>query len=307
MKQRRIYPAPVLIIGVALFFANAHRSIGEAILIDDFADGNDDGWIHAPRTGGAVDFGVQAGAYRLQSVGAVTGPNGVTSYWEDSFDPKYANGYLRATVRSNNPSSNPLLLMRIGDTNLSETRKFYAFLGEPDVPFGPRIAILEFGSGPPAVLAEAPVDFTSGEDWIMEAGTVGDQLSFKVWRVSDTEPATPQLMVTDDTHASGGFALDVGVAPGVTVEPLDGTFDDIFFTVPGSDLDCNGDGAIEGVDLDCASAAGNRAQFDGILTEIGSLVGDLDFDGEVGFADFLKFSENFNTSSMLDVVVDSLE
>jgi hypothetical protein len=53
--------------------------------------------------------------------------------------------------------------------------------------------------------------------------------------------------------------------------------------------DCNGDGLVNASDLDCACAHGLTE----VLTELGSVVGDLDLDGSVEFADFLTLSDNF--------------
>jgi hypothetical protein len=53
--------------------------------------------------------------------------------------------------------------------------------------------------------------------------------------------------------------------------------------------DCNGDGLVNASDLACACAKGLTE----VLTELGSLVGDIDLDGSVGFADFLTLSDNF--------------
>ncbi len=55
--------------------------------------------------------------------------------------------------------------------------------------------------------------------------------------------------------------------------------------------DCNGDGTVDQADVDCACAAGQ--DLSPILTAIGSLPGDADFDGEVQFSDFVILSENF--------------
>ena len=81
--------------------------------------------------------------------------------------------------------------------------------------------------------SDPQMEFTVGEDWIFEAGAVGNQLSLKVWRDGDPEPAVPQLNATDSAFSSGIFGLGTAAAtaapePGI----VSATFDDVFFTVP---------------------------------------------------------------------------
>lgn len=222
-----------LAVGTAmvLLFLAVRISAGATILIDDFNDGNDDGWTHAPRTGGPAVWDASSGTYRLESIGAVPGPNGFAStYWDNSFNSQFRDGYLRATIHANNLYSEPIIYLRIADPNLGEAWKFYYF--GADAVDG-LIGIGRFdgpsGSFPPTSVAARNVGFSWGEDWIMEAGAVGDQLSLKAWRVGDPAPAMPQLRGVDATHISGGFGLDAGVRFG-TVSPASVTFDDVFFT-----------------------------------------------------------------------------
>jgi hypothetical protein len=60
-----------------------------------------------------------------------------------------------------------------------------------------------------------------------------------------------------------------------------------------SPLDCNGDGVVDGQDVDCWSALGDASAMDQTLAAIGSLRGDADFDGGVGFPDFVILSNNW--------------
>ena len=54
--------------------------------------------------------------------------------------------------------------------------------------------------------------------------------------------------------------------------------------------DCNGDGSIDALDLDCIATLEER---DAVLGSIGTLPGDLDGNGDVAFPDFLALSANF--------------
>ena len=76
------------------------------------------------------------------------------------------------------------------------------------------------------------VRLSNGEDWIIEAGVVGNQLSMKIWRDGDPEPTTPQLMATDLTPLPDG---QLGVASYVATGhefpfSINATFDNIYFT-----------------------------------------------------------------------------
>ena len=54
--------------------------------------------------------------------------------------------------------------------------------------------------------------------------------------------------------------------------------------------DCNADGNLDAADLGCVSDLASR---DAALASLGTVPGDIDGDGEVGFADFLILSSNF--------------
>lgn len=69
-----------------------------------------------------------------------------------------------------------------------------------------------------------------GDDWIVEFGAVGDELSLKVWRPGEPVPDDPQETIFDTTFTSGMFGVAANTL-GQTL-PLGATFDNIFFTVP---------------------------------------------------------------------------
>lgn len=88
------------------------------------------------------------------------------------------------------------------------------------------------------------------------------------------------LMLTPDGRLSNGAMGEI-------------MFSDSSFVVdvPG---DCNGDGTLDAGDLACV---GDIAERDAVLSAIDSLVGDLDGDGTVAFADFLVLSDNFGNET----------
>ena len=72
-----------------------------------------------------------------------------------------------------------------------------------------------------------------GDDWWMEGSAMGDQLTLKVWKVGEQEPADAQFSWTDDLLSSGGVALAGTVHNNVVPAPtlVDATFDDVSITV----------------------------------------------------------------------------
>ena len=76
--------------------------------------------------------------------------------------------------------------------------------------------------------------FSVGEDWWIEAGGVGDQLSMKVWPVGDPEPESPQLTFTDSTFSTGQLGVEANIVvfldlPFQNPARVNSTFDDIEF------------------------------------------------------------------------------
>ena len=204
----------------------------ETIEIDDFSDGDDDGWNHYSflGLGGPGQWDASSGAYNLSSSGPIRpAGDGMHSIWDESFDEVFEHGYLRAKVRANTAASEVGLGMRgavlvggyffEGSALTNEFRIWKVnFEGE---------------TGDLARWRDPSVTFSQGEDWWFEAGAVGEQLSFKFWRDGEAEPAEPQLTATDDTFLMGQFGVSASVSNlSPTPELLDVTFDDFTFTVP---------------------------------------------------------------------------
>lgn len=218
-----------LCICTLVIFLASFSARSETIEIDDFGDGNDDGWNRSSflGLGGPGNWDASSGAYNLSSSGP-TGGN-INSIWEESFDDVFEHGFLRAKVRANTAASEPSLGMRgallVGGyffTASPFTNEFW-------------IEKIDFAadSGILARWHDPSVSFHQGEDWWFEAGAVGEQLSFKFWRDGETEPTEPQLTVNDDTFLTGQFGVFARVSnSSPTPELLDVTFDDFTFRVP---------------------------------------------------------------------------
>ena len=53
------------------------------------------------------------------------------------------------------------------------------------------------------------LDFQVGEDWMLEASAIGDQISLKAWPHGTSVPLEPQIQWTDVTYPGGVFFLTV--------------------------------------------------------------------------------------------------
>ena len=205
------------------------------ILIDNFNDGNDDGWTHIDLlpldNGGPAIFDASSGAYNLRSTGPndnSAGGTGILSTWDDSADPFYANGFLRMKVRSDVARGIVGALMSTtGDFNVG-TGATYFFVGRAN---SNDFRIQRWVQGVSFQSFEVPgVTFNLLEDWIIESGVVGDQLSMKVWPDGDPVPASPQLIMPDpDPLPLGQFGVIAYNASLIGSAMIDATFDDIHF------------------------------------------------------------------------------
>ena len=119
-----------------LVTALAAQASAQTILIDDFNDGNDDGWSHIDSTGGRSygpgTFDASSGAYHLEGAGlindGVPGGGFLASIWDQSSDPIYSDGFLRATIRAETEGSTAALVLR-NSGSLQTGFNSYLFIG----------------------------------------------------------------------------------------------------------------------------------------------------------------------------------
>ncbi|MCO6046645.1 PEP-CTERM sorting domain-containing protein [Aeoliella sp. ICT_H6.2] len=208
---------------------------GTMMLIDDFNDGNDDGWTtvdtNEGESWGPGSMDPTSFAYHFstpQDVPLEAPYRGaMSSVWDQSSDPLYTNGLWRAKVRADAVDSGATILLRY--TGSLETGfSLYAFSAFGGRGFG-------FNRYEDSFLTDSMeipgVAVGLGEEWWIEAGAVGDQLSMKVWRDGEPEPTQPQLAFTDATLPVGRFALQTNINfASDTVGPINTTFDDVYFT-----------------------------------------------------------------------------
>ena len=300
---------------MAFAFAATHAS-ATLILVDDFNDGNDDGWSRVdsneghPWGPGIHD--ASSGVYQLMTTGVVPsdapGRGFLLSLWDPSSDPIFSNGFVRAKVRIDTPQAVGVILFRYSG-DLDNGFDGYAFGGIA----GEGFFFNRIESSDTDRLLEMPGEVMDvGEQWWMEGGAVGDQLSLKVWRNGEREPESPQLTFVDSTHTNGLLGVDANMAFSSSVEGIvNTTFDDIYFRLPesesklcdfdgdqlcggtdidqlmtdaatgGIDTDLTGDGTVNNADRDIWLAlAGEENEFAGPL-----LTGDSDLNGTVDATD----------------------
>jgi hypothetical protein len=199
---------------------------GQLTLIDNFDDGNDNGWTR--RHFGQGTISVSSGTYRFQGNAPVpTGERGaLAAFWNESTDPQYADGFVRAKVSVATNTISWIMLRASAD--LSE---FYLFgmdpSGVPPAFFYNKIANFDVAGSQVFDVNGEMIEF--GEEWIIEAGAVGDQLSMKVWKPGQPEPDLPQWTTTDGSYETGTFGLGANHWDEQPPAIVSATFDDVYF------------------------------------------------------------------------------
>ncbi len=204
----------------------------EPVLIDDFDDGDDVGWTHIDVLDlmgfGPTSYDASSGQYAMTS--ATTLPPldfvaGAGAFWtESAVDPQYSEGFLRHRFSPDNPATNTFTAMRLDPV----TGNFYNFAVE-NVGNTLYILLAEGFTGG-TILAEAPFEIVEGQEYFLEAGAVGADLSLKVWAVGDPEPPLPQLTTVDSTYSVGALALGMyNQSGGGEGGQLSARFDDVTF------------------------------------------------------------------------------
>ena len=218
---------------------------GRRMLIDNFNDGDHEGWTEldftTPGDGGPAIYDASSGALRVRSAGAIpiTDPaaGAMNASWEASrIEPKFGNGVVRGTVRANTEETTAGYLLRANTDPGSDHD--YGFFGSSS--FG-TFYIERFdlnAASPQTILAMADPDehpFVAGIDYWFEAGVQDDRIWMRAWPVGARRPGRPTLVVRDDTFGpEDGTLLSVlaffdPAAVGADAIHVDATFDDITF------------------------------------------------------------------------------
>lgn len=215
------------------------------IPVDNFDDGNSDGWSKNDLTGGRGTFEVRSGSYFLETTEpiAVLDPSVGTldSDWEPSEDePTFANGTMRGTVRANTDGTTVGFLVRENH----ETETDYGFYGSTS--FGTfyieQYDLFGTPDAPQTIIAMADPDefpFEVGVTYVLEASVINHKLTLKAWRADGPEPNRPVLTLHDKKFGPGaGSGLGVIaffdpaplLAAGVEAVVVSATVDDLTFT-----------------------------------------------------------------------------
>ena len=216
-----------------------------SIRVDDFDDGDSEGWEETDFTGGRGSFDASSGAYVLRTTEPIPvddlSVGTLDADWEASEDqPRFANGTLRGTIRANTDGTTVGFLLR----DSHETESDYGFYGSAS--FGTfyieHFSLTDSPDAPQTILAMADprrFPFEAGKTYNLEATAIGPVLTLTAWEVGQRKPNRPILCVIDrrisPREATGVAAIAFFdpvplVEAGVTHVEVDATVDDLTFT-----------------------------------------------------------------------------
>ncbi|MEP0846956.1 MAG: hypothetical protein HRF50_09070 [Phycisphaerae bacterium] len=255
---------------------------GTGTLIDDFDDGDLEGWVFEDRT-----TGQEGAASVLNGMVQMTTPAPVDGAlflaFADSFlTPTYDDGTVTCTLRCDAIGTTAGFFLRSDGVNSS----YLAFLATDEKGDGGLI-YNRFEDGVLTGLEEMPNAFAVGQAWRLSAAAVGATIELKAWPDGESEPPDAQLVITDTTFSTGGFGIFTSrlVNSGNPLQPLDASFDNVFFrqACPG---DLNGDNGVGLSDL--STLLENFGTSPAELSD-----GDFDGDNDVDLADLSHLLSQF--------------
>ncbi len=255
---------------------------GTGTLIDDFDDGDLEGWIFQDRTTGQNGAASAVnGVVQMTTSAPVDGA--LFLAYEDSFlTPTYADGTMMCTLWCDAIGTTAGFFLRSDGVNSS----YLAFLATDEEGDG-RLIYNRFEDGVLTAVEVMPNAFAVGQAWRLSAAAVGATIELKAWPDGESEPPDPQLVITDTTFSTGGFGLFTSrlVNPDNPLQQLDASFDNVFFrqACPG---DLDGDNAVALSDL--STLLENFGTSPAELSD-----GDFDGDNDVDLADLSHLLSQF--------------
>ncbi|UCD74123.1 MAG: hypothetical protein JSV91_10070 [Phycisphaerales bacterium] len=223
----------------AMIAALVLTASGRAQLLDDFSDGNDDGWTRftVPPDLPWASWDASTYVYRLSvddTKGLTPEGSAVASILDLTDDPEFWNGYWWATVVRETGNSTTVLFMRGG----FEPTRAYLFGWRPDT----GLFIGRVDGASITILAIDPtfVQYV-GTEYVLEAGAIGSDLELRMWLPGQDRPEFPQVSTTDYYYASGANGI---VAQAYSDGDLSATFDDVSFAPP-CPADVNSDDTVD--------------------------------------------------------------
>lgn len=193
-------------------------------LLDDFNDGNDDGWTRftlPPDQPGAV-WDASTGVYRLSVPNPGPQATLCSTLAVTGSDPNFSNGYWWATVVRENNNSTTHLYMRA--EAIDQAYYAYAFGWSPN--FGGLYIYRLAGGGGSILASDDTIVQDVGVEYILEAGAIGTSLEARLWPAGTDRPDQPQLKVSDSTFTHGVNGI---IAQSLGYGVLSATFDDVSF------------------------------------------------------------------------------
>ena len=183
----------VVMLTFGLTLANGGASVtGTQILVDDFNDGNDQGWSQFDYTAGEpfgpATFEVRNGAYHIASQGGhdASFNDYLFSLWDaEGSDAPFRNGYLQARVSADNANTIVGVIMR---GTVDEEGRLVGYGFAASAKYGVMIIKRCDGATSAFITSDPYIGFGPGNDWFFKAGAIDDRLDFKVWRAGQTEP-----------------------------------------------------------------------------------------------------------------------
>ncbi|MCH7719540.1 MAG: hypothetical protein IH988_00935 [Planctomycetes bacterium] len=224
---------------VATFFVVGAISLAapvQAELIDDFNDGNDDGWSHFDgfegTPWGPTIYDASSGQYVISStqpLPPLRQPVVTGTFWTESIgDPSFSTGFWTTMIRADNAATNLASAMRFDLVNGTG----YVFIVDITQD---TIGIVRVDNGSAILLVAGFFKLLPGQDYLLQAGVVGPDLSrganlsLKIWAVGDPEPIDPQLTASDFSYLVGAFGLFIFSEAGGPGGQLSGRFDNVTF------------------------------------------------------------------------------